>query len=194
MGLRLRVGVAGANRWSLGAGRDLMNEQGQQTRKRERGQTTAEFVIVVPFLLLLFFLMLDFGWLFKNWLVVTNAGREVARCAVVSNCRLEGTEVGPVALAEQRIDAGLFTNISDRTITVQYVETLGPVGLNKGDSFVVCIEANNKYIAPSMVFLSMVSGGSLPDPLPLRARTEMRVERLVGDYADIEEGDGSCDF
>ena len=171
-----------------------MNNQSQQSRKRERGQTAAEFVIVVPFLFLLFFLVVDFGWLFKNWLVVTNTGREVARCAAVSNCRLNGAEVGPVALGEQRIDAGLFGNISDRTITVQYVETLGPAGLNKGDSFVVCIEANNEYIAPTIAFLSMVSGGALPDPLPLRARTEMRVERLVGTYASIPLGDGECGF
>ena len=83
-----------SSKWSLRTGRNYMNEQSQQTRKRERGQTTAEFVIVVPFLLLLFFLMVDFGWLFKNWLVVTNTGREVARRAV-SNCRLNRCGSGP---------------------------------------------------------------------------------------------------
>src|SRR5688572_13999686 len=88
-----------------------MNNQSQQARKRERGQSTAEFVMVVPFLLLLFFLMVDFGWIFKNYLVVTNTGREVARCAVVSKCSVDGTEVGPEELAKSRISAGLFSNV-----------------------------------------------------------------------------------
>jgi hypothetical protein len=171
-----------------------MSAPRNQKLRRERGQTTAEFVIVFPFLILLFFLMVDFGWLFKNWLVVTNTGREVARCAAVSNCRVEGAEVGPISLGEQRIDAGLFSNISNRTVTVQYVEVQAPAGLNRGDSIVVCIEADNEYIAPTLEFLSMVSGGSLSNPMPLRARTEMRVERVAGTYADIAEGDGSCGF
>ena len=178
-----------------------MNNQSQQSRKRERGQTTAEFVMVFPFLILLFFLMVDFGWLFKNYLVVTNTGREVARCAVVSSCKdSSGDDVGPVALATDRINAGLFGNIGTTTVTVEFIDIASPTGLSKGDSILVCIEAENEYISPVMPFLSMVTGGSdaLPDPLPLRSRTEMRAENVPSSwefYDDIvESADGSCSF
>jgi Flp pilus assembly protein TadG len=156
--------------------------------------------MVVPFLLLLFFLMVDFGWIFKNYLVVTNTGREVARCAVVSKCTVDGAEVGPFELAESRLNTGLLSNLDsfvmDVNFTIEYTEQTGDAELNRGDSIIVCIQVANNYISPVIPFLSMVTGGTaaLPDPLPLRARTEMRAEKVIAgsDYEDIALGDGSC--
>ena len=144
--------------------------------------------------------MVDFGWIFKNYLVVTNTGREVARCAVVSNCRVNNANVTPEALAKQRIGAGLFSNVdvddpADWYFNIHYREENGQTGLQKGDSFVVCIQADNHYIGPVMPFLAMVTGNSssLPDPMPLRSRTEMRVERVNGGtYTGIPLGNGTC--
>ena len=81
-------------------------------KKSERGQVTAEFIVVLPLLLLFFFLTLDFGWQIKNWLVVTNAAREADRCAIASSCFLNDSgsseAVTPETLVQSRLwDGGL---------------------------------------------------------------------------------------
>lgn len=52
-------------------------------RKREDGQATVEFALVIPILILLIFGMMDFGWLFFNKLQINNASREGARYAAI---------------------------------------------------------------------------------------------------------------
>ena len=186
-------------------------------KKRESGQVTAEFIVVLPLLLLFFFLTLDFGWQIKNWLVITNAAREADRCAIASSCFYQGDAVDPATLAQSRIwDGGMpwdqgggggrFPLAGTPNITVEYVELNGRTGLNEGDSLVTCIEAQSNYISPVIPFLGFISGGAdvLPDPLPLRAREEMLIEFAdptgplfvdgEGDPVTITAGDGSCDF
>jgi len=180
-----------------------MNEQWQQGRKRERGQSTAEFVMVLPALLLFFFLMVDFGWMLKNWIVITNTAREVARCAVVDNCSLSGSAVTPKQLAlgkpagggnpalKGRFEQGITSNLRNAAVQVRYIEQTNNNTAGPGDSLVVCVSGNNKYISPVIPFLSMVTGNPsvLPDPLPIRAREEMLLERTPTFALD---GQGEC--
>jgi TadE-like protein len=174
-------------------------------RSRERGQSTAEFVIILPFLLLFLFLIVDFGWLLKNYIVVTNTAREAARCGAVDRCAgvgdvdSDGTSNTPKDLALKRIEQGLGPNIFDgASFDIHYVD-IGDASIpadgqiKAGDSLVVCIKANNEYISPVIPFLSMVTGVSgdtiIPDPLPLKARAEMRVEVAP---ASAETGTATC--
>ena len=170
---------------------------------RDRGVVTAEFIVVLPMLLFLFFLMVDFGWLLKNWLVVTNAARESTRCAIASSCFYDGGPVDPEDLALARMHN---SGVSDQTnivgepdVETFYIDHDGN-GLDHGDSFVVCIEAQNEYITPALILLSFVSGagsgGGLPNPMPLRAREEMLIEFVDPDgvLQDVDPGDGPCDF
>jgi Flp pilus assembly protein TadG len=175
----------------------LARRGGKGVRSRERGQSTAEFVIILPFLLLFLFLIVDFGWLLKNYIVVTNTARETARCTTVRRCVVDGNEAAsPIQLAQERIKQGLGSNIFDgATFDVEYVG-----GDEKGDSLMFCIKADNEYISPVIPFLSMVTGVPgdtiIPDPLPLKARAEMRVERPASAgpmTASIPVGDGTCD-
>jgi hypothetical protein len=190
-------------------------------KKRERGQVTAEFIVVLPLLLLFFFLTLDFGWQLKNWLVVTNAAREADRCAIASSCflNIDGSSqaVDPDYLVQSRIwnggltwdtggGSGRFPLAAPPGITIEYVDLNGDGELNAGDSVVTCIEAESNYISPVIPFLGFISGGGdvLPDPLPLRAREEMLIEFAdpqgplfvdsEGEPVTLVEGDGSCNF
>ena len=174
-----------------------MSEQPKHRFNRERAQSTAEFVMVLPALLLFFFLMVDFGWMLKNWIVITNTAREVARCAVVDNCSLNGVSVTPQQLAlgdgteVGRLQAGLTTNLTNAAVQVRYIENTGNNAAGPGDGLVVCVSGNNKYISPVIPFLSMVTGNPsvLPDPLPIRAREEMLLERAPTFTTD---GQGEC--
>jgi hypothetical protein len=53
-----------------------------QTGIRERGQSLAEFAIILPLLFLLLLGIIEFGRLFNAWVTVQHGAREAARYAV----------------------------------------------------------------------------------------------------------------
>jgi Flp pilus assembly protein TadG len=53
-------------------------------RRREQGQTMAEFTLVLPVLAILLFGVIQFGIVFNNYLAVTDAVRAGARQAAVA--------------------------------------------------------------------------------------------------------------
>ena len=52
-------------------------------RKNEEGQSMLEFVLVLPVFALILFMVLDYGWLFINYIEVSNTSRNAARIACV---------------------------------------------------------------------------------------------------------------
>jgi TadE-like protein len=164
--------------------------------RKERGQTTAEFVVVLPFILLLLFLIIDFAWLFKNWIVVTNSAREAARCTVAASCQLDGSDVSPEALAIDRINAGITGNLVNVTVPPpEYMDSDGNGTPSAGDSIIICVDSDNDWIGPVFdVFTKLFGSDSFPERLPVRAREEMILERDPG-YAMTESTDnGACAF
>ena len=55
----------------------------RRRRKSERGSELIEFALVFPMLLMVVLAIVDFGFLFQRYEVVTNAAREGARVAVL---------------------------------------------------------------------------------------------------------------
>jgi Flp pilus assembly protein TadG len=56
----------------------------KQTNNHERGQTTSEFALVVPVLLVLLFAIIQFGIVFNNYVALTDAARAASRKGAVS--------------------------------------------------------------------------------------------------------------
>jgi len=160
----------------------------------QRGQTTVEFVIVFPMLVLFFFLMLGFGWLLKDWIIVTNATREATRCAIAASCPSGSNPSVPdaIELAIKRLQQGgvVGSDTSSVQTRLRYVERNGRSGMNEGDSLYVCVEAESRLL--SLLLGSVAWIGADPVPRKLRAREEMLVEYAPTVTAD--EGDGTCDF
>jgi len=52
----------------------------------ETGASAVEFAVLMPFLVLLVFGIIEFGLLFYNQQVITNASREGARAAIKGDC------------------------------------------------------------------------------------------------------------
>jgi Flp pilus assembly protein TadG len=65
-------------------------------RKREQGQTMAEFTLVLPVLAILLFGIIQFGIVFNNYLAVTDAVRAGARQAAVARYLPEDERVAKV--------------------------------------------------------------------------------------------------
>jgi hypothetical protein len=165
----------------------------------ERAQTSAEFVVVVPMLLILVFLMVEFGWLLKNYIVVTNAAREVARCAAVNRCLLNGSTVEAHELAVSRIRDGAGVHPDDANgmawphrilFSIHYIDDNGNGNVSSGESMIVCIQSPSRAVTPLTIFAGWA--GVLPNPVPLKARTETRVE-IPYSGSDLDVGaDSSC--
>jgi hypothetical protein len=62
--------------------------QQRRGQANERGATLVEFAFVLPLFVLLLFAIIDFGWLFTQFLDVKQGAREGARLAVVNDCDL----------------------------------------------------------------------------------------------------------
>ena len=66
--------------------------------KKENGQAFVEFALVLPIFLLLIMGIIDFGWLFYNYIGVENAARNAARIACVEyeNCNYDADNMQPL--------------------------------------------------------------------------------------------------
>jgi Flp pilus assembly protein TadG len=85
-------------------------------RRRSRGQSLAEFAMVLPVLLTLLFGSVDFGGYFGTRLSVQNAARAGVAYAVVNPTSWTGT----TSIAATTEQASAFGALHDTNITVDY--------------------------------------------------------------------------
>jgi len=140
-------------------------------RPNDSGSELIELAIVLPILLLVFAAIVDFGFLFQRYEVVTNSAREGARLAT-----LPGYSTTAGGDVESRVKAyltsgGLDPNLA--TVTATSGSQTVPGGLVVPT---VTVSVTYPY---SFVFLSpiapMVGGGPTGD-VTLRAASTMRTE------------------
>jgi hypothetical protein len=151
--------------------------QEPEPRKGQRGQAALEFALVLPLLLIVLCLVVDFGVGLTRWIAITNAAREGARLGAV------GAE--PADIRQKTIDTsdGILED-SGSTIEVGFFDADGNGGIDPGDSVVVDVSYDYNYITPLGRFL----GAAIP-PLVLSACSDMRVEQSTGQSAG---GPQSC--
>jgi Flp pilus assembly protein TadG len=111
---------------------------------REQGQAAVEFILVLPFLLLVLFAILQFGVAFKDYLALTDAVRAGARKGAVSRhdpnpklvteqaVRNAGVDLGPALEVEATSSWKPGTEL---TVTAKYpyeIQILWFIPLTKG--------------------------------------------------------------
>jgi Flp pilus assembly protein TadG len=104
----------------------------------ERGQTMAEFAIVLPILIVLLFGIVQFGILFNNYVTLTDAARAGARAAAVSrqNGNPSGTATAAVRSSANDLDqaklgvtvSSAWTPGSQVTVTATYPYAISLLG------------------------------------------------------------------
>lgn len=124
---------------------------------RAKGQSLVETALVLPIIILILTGIIDFGFLFNNYLMITNVSREGARSAVVGNS-----------------DADIHTAIDNMTPTLNHSKltvTITPAQelRKKGEQVTVEVEYDNSLLTP-------VIAAIIPNPVHLKAKTVMRVE------------------
>jgi Flp pilus assembly protein TadG len=86
-------------------------------KKREQGQTMAEFTLVLPVLAILLFGVIQFGIAFNNYLAVTDAVRAGARQAAVARHLPAGEREAAVRAKVYASADGLDTSKLSVTVT-----------------------------------------------------------------------------
>jgi Flp pilus assembly protein TadG len=130
----------------------------------EKGQSLAEFALLVPIFLILVFAIVDFGMGFYSWITVTNAAREGARLGAVES-----------ATEQQIVDRVHQTSDLPDEATKMTVSVTNAQG-QPGESVVVQVGYEYDLITPLAGLVQFVSGDVIGPTLTLSSTSEMRIE------------------
>ncbi len=125
---------------------------------KNKGQAIVETALVLPIIIVLLMGIVDFGLLFNNYIMVSTASREAARCAAVG-----GTDTEIISVVN-----GLTTtlNAADKTVVISPALNLR---IN-GAQTTITVKYNYHLITP--IIGAMFTNGIAP----LQSKTVMRVE------------------
>ena len=143
---------------------------------KQRGQAMVEFALILPLLLIVMFIIVDFGFGFSKWVIVTNAAREGARFGAI------GAPLDQVVARTVETSNGILTAAD---VEAAYIDRNGNAAADRGDHVAVRATHNYQLLTPLEPLLKL-TGFS---PIPLSACTDMRLEITV---AGATAGGGGC--
>ncbi|ABA88992.1 Flp pilus minor pilin TadE [Syntrophotalea carbinolica DSM 2380] len=146
----------------------------------QKGAAIVEFAVILPLLLLIVFGIVEFGFIFYNQAILTNASREGARRAIVFETNSNGDRIYNGATVEDTIKRYLYTDYptnSDLRLVTFGTENLsiapssadGEVVINQGDY--ILVEVQYDYD-----FMVLPSFAGIPQTITLTGKTTMRAE------------------
>ena len=144
------------------------------TRSGEKGQSLAEFVMVLPIFLILVFSIIDFGMGFHAWLTVTNSAREGARLGAVRAPAIGACDNNPSTPA-----TNITCRVTETADSLQQsnltTSIFGAQG-TPGSSVVVTVDYDYDLITPLDGLLGLISGGAIGPTLTFSSTADMRLE------------------
>ena len=140
-------------------------------RHRDDGAEIIEMAIVLPLLLLLFMGMVDFGFMFQRYVVLTNAAVEGARVATMPGY----TDVDARARVIEYATTGGIQGVVTPVVTPVVLPGAGG-GNWPGRQVRVTHVYTMRYIAP----LAVLVGGTMAANVTLTAQSTMRLQVAGG--------------
>ena len=140
----------------MGASRGIRTNS--RRRRSQRGQSLAEFAMVVPVFLILLFGVVDFSLGLKAWLTVTNASREGARVLVLGQSCTQVTDQA------RNVASSLNPPV---TVTITPSSCDG----SAGDAMTVTVSYTYSSITPLGNFVNLLTG-----PITMTSSSTMRHE------------------
>jgi len=119
-----------------------------------------EFALVLPLMLIVLFIIVDFGVGLTRWITVTNAARQGARCGAVG---------ADTPVITQRVVDSSNGIVDPANVAVSY--SAQPPAI--GDSVVVNVEYDYNLITPVGRFLTLAFSS-----LSLKARADYYLDQL----------------
>jgi len=131
--------------------------------RNNKGVAAVEFAICLPILILLLFGLIEFGLLFYNQQVITNASREGARAGIVA----ETVNADIIQIVENYCSGKLINLNGDNELQTDAVTVSG--SNTAGGIAILTVSVNYNY--------NFLFGGILGfTNIPLSAQTIMRME------------------
>ena len=162
----------------------------RRLRRSESGAEVIEFALTLPLLLLVVFGIIEFGFVFQQYEVVTNAAREGARIASLSTYGSTPAvrRTNAMARVNQYLTAaGLDTAAATICVGPGSNDTvcdgtISQSALPGGTTCVWTTRVRVEYAHPVTFVGGIIRyfGGSWPGTLTLRARSTMRTEATAG--------------
>jgi len=156
-----------------GKGTEVLLKRFKRGNKEgEKGQSLAEFVLVLPIFLLLVFAIIDFGMGFNAWLTVTNSAREGARLgAVRAPATGSCASTPPSSNITCRVqETASSLDLSKLTVTITNAQG------SPGTSVVVRTDYDYTLITPLDNIMGLISGGTIGPTLKFSSTADMRLE------------------
>jgi len=138
-----------------------------------RGAELVEFALVLPILLLVIAGILDMGFLFNNYEIVTNAAREGARMAAIPGFTDDAVKdrVNKY-VSGAGLPGGAVTTTVDRAVRIDFTG-----GSFSGVKVVVSYPYTYLILGPVS---GLFAGGPIDDDITLKATATMRTELSAG--------------
>ena len=140
-------------------------------RARDSGQALVEFALVLPLLMLIILIFVEFGLGFARYNEVVNGAREGARLGAVG--------VLPDQIKARVIEKVPNVDLTPGDITVSYPDVDGNGTVDPGDSVVVRVTFTYDTVTPLGSFASAFTLGAFPGTLTMTACADMRLENAV---------------
>jgi Flp pilus assembly protein TadG len=151
----------------------------RRLRREEHAQGLVEFALMMPFLFILVFGIIDFGNGLKSYITTSSAAREAARYASIGNL---GPTSGSTYVA---CNSG-----STNSVVIRACGTMGELKANYASVKVTCTPSpcvsgstatvytryQYHYITPIKGIVGFFTAGGVPDFLTVNASTSMRME------------------
>lgn len=131
--------------------------RGKNILSTKKGQSIIETALIMPIIILILMGIIDFGLLFNNYLVITNASREGARSAAVGST--DSKVIDTVISITSTLDQ------TKMTTSIYPSESLR----KNGDQVTVTVDYDYYLLTP-------VISAIIPNPVHIKGKTVMRVE------------------
>jgi hypothetical protein len=142
----------------IGKSGQTVHDSARKLQAGSRGQSMVETALVLPIIVLILMAIIDFGLLFNNYIVLSNASREASRKASVG-----GTDAQITALITSLTGT---LNAAERTVSISPAQALRV----HGAQVTIIITYDNHLLTP--VVGAFFPGGTAV----LESKTVMRVE------------------
>jgi hypothetical protein len=137
-----------------------------------KGAAMAELAIILPILLIVFFAIIEFGFILYDKALITNASREGARQGIVFRASPTTGDYQPYTLGEIQGVVNTYLDNGNRLIPNAAPTTTIPTGICTGTGFQIMVRVAYNYdffVLPNFVT-------SLTGPINLVGETLMRCE------------------
>jgi hypothetical protein len=142
----------------------------------ERGAELVEFALVFPTLLAVMLAIIDFGFLFQRYEVITNAAREGARIAVLPDYQGPNLTANVQARVNQYITAAGLTGTATTVVPAAQKIAFGGGQCIWVQPVTVSYQHQFLFLGP---ILGLIGGSTLTDKT-LNATSSMRSEIAAG--------------